>query len=146
MSYHNRIIAGRTPAPLLLTYTPRLDCGHYPSPHGPHTTGYGVTQDGRKHCYDCCAAADFEQMDRTGRIVLYDVMREGRREVSNWPGSLRFNVFHAHKGRHNMAGWRYDVWFTDRRGNVWHGVRYGDNTELCHCRRLAGQRARSSGR
>jgi hypothetical protein len=28
------------------------------------------------------------------------------------------------------------VWFTDSDGRRWHGVNYGHNSQLCHCRRL----------
>jgi len=61
-------------------------------------------------------------------------------KVGNWPGSLSFKAKYMKRGGHNMAGCRYDVWFTVRYddGTVenWHGYRVGDNTQICHCKRL----------
>lgn len=108
-----------------------LDCGHEPSPHLSFTTGYGVDRSGRKHCYECCAKRDVADMVSTGRATLY--LSNG--EVSNWPGSLKFRA-HVRKGRHNIARTRYDAWFTGPDGKQWHGVQYGDNTQICHCKRL----------
>jgi hypothetical protein len=107
------------------------------------TTGYGYTASGRKLCFACCAERDKADMVRTGRTTLY-LTHEMRPEnptakhgtVGNWPGSL---VFHAtvKKGRHNIASTRYDVWFVGPDGRDWHGVQYGENTQLCHCKRVA---------
>ena len=69
-------------------------------------------------------------MTEHGRIMLY--LSNG--EVMNWPGTLRFPA-HVRKGRHNIAGSRYDVWFAGPDGFQWHGVQYGDNTQICHCKR-----------
>lgn len=30
---------------------------------------------------------------------------------------------------------RIDVWFNGPDGHLWHGVNYGHNSQLCHCRR-----------
>ena len=111
-----------------------LDCGHPESEHSEFTRGYGTTADGKRHCYTCCADQDRSAMVRDGKIVLY-LTEKG---VTNWPGSLVFPVVHKRKGRHNMAGTRYDVWFTGPEGRNWHGVQYGENTQLCHCRRVKG--------
>jgi hypothetical protein len=56
-------------------------------------------------------------------------------ELTNWPGSLSIQVRRIKTGHHNIAGKRYDVWFTFE-GHEWHGVQYGDNTQICHCRKL----------
>ena len=109
-----------------------LDCGHAPSAHGSSTTGYGVTADGRKHCYQCCAETDRKAMNETGRATLY-LTDKG---VVNWPGSLSFSVTRRRKGQHNIARTREDVWFTGPDGAPWHGVQYGKNTQICHCRRI----------
>lgn len=61
-----------------------LDCGHPESLHGPHTTGYGTTADGRKHCYECCRAADVAAAQSTG--VLYGYLSSDGRTVTTWPG------------------------------------------------------------
>ena len=61
-------------------------------------TGYAIREDGSKICYDCCAIEDSEYMTETGRITLYltgDLETGGRftpTEISNWPGTLKFNV------------------------------------------------------
>jgi hypothetical protein len=115
--------------------TELLDCGHPESPREEFTRGYGRTQDGKKHCYECCAAMDRKQMREDGKIVLY--LTEGKNgvgELSNWPGTLKLRCG-VKKGKHNIAGKRYDVWFSFENSN-WHGVQYGDNTTLCRCKRV----------
>ena len=131
----------------------KLDCGHAPSPHGEHTTGYGVDLQGRKICWACCADRDRQEMLDKGKIILYltpanlrdtapngfrglDGEKVSRWQVSNWPGSLKFNAY-AKKGAHNIAGSRYDAWFTGPDGKEWHGVNYGEMSQLCHCKRSA---------
>jgi hypothetical protein len=125
-----------------------LECGHEPSEHSEFTTGYGVKEVNGKDfrcCYECCAKDDRDSMLSSGRATLYLDMnprkappfgysRESAR-VTNWPGSLEFWTGPVRKGRHNIAGRRYDVWFTGPDGKDWHGVQYGENTQICHCRR-----------
>ena len=101
-------------------------------PDGSFGTGYAVEADGSKVCYACCAKKDKEQMRSTGKAVLY--LDAEKRQVTNWPGTLRFDVTKLLKGRHNIAGVRYDVWFNFG-GCEWHGVTYGDNTQICKCKR-----------
>jgi hypothetical protein len=114
----------------------KLDCGHAPSPCSSVTTGYGRDQDGRTYCYECCADRDRADMQETGRATLYLVDTPGTNgEVTNWPGSLRFKVLYRSKGRHNLARVRHDVWFWAD-GAKWHGVQYGENTQIAHCRRV----------
>lgn len=108
-----------------------LDCGHHPSPHFPMTTGYGVTSEGKKHCYECCGKADQESMRKNNRITLY--FSNG--QVVNWPGSMSIQPTYISTGRHNFAGIRTDVWFRFE-GSRWHGVQYGRYTEILHCRKL----------
>lgn len=60
--------------------------------------------------------------------------------VSNWPGSLKFEVYHMRIGSHNMANCRYDIWFEvlnpkTNQLEKWHGTCYGDDTQICHCKR-----------
>lgn len=129
-----------------------LDCGHPPSPHGEHTTGYGTNSAGKTLCYECCAKRDIEQMQADGKTVLYLVkaneqdpapngfnglngVKVSRWQVTNWPGSLKFNA-HVTIGHHNMAGKRYDAHFTGPNNTQWHGVTYGDETQICHCKRI----------
>lgn len=111
-----------------------LDCGHPVSEHNDITTGYGVDKDGRKHCYACCAEKDKAYMREHGQIALYLSKTSGKWVVCNWPGSLKFENVYVRTGRHNIAGHRYDTWFKFE-GFWWHGVTYGDNTEVCHCKR-----------
>lgn len=110
---------------------------------------YGRNANGDKHCYPCCGAVDREYMISTGKITLYlsneaDDLIGGLTvrnsmqgwNVSNWPDSLRFKIKgYPRKGDHNIARYRYDVWFNGPDGHLWWGVQYGDNTQLCHCKR-----------
>ena len=109
------------------------------------STGYGTMQNGDKHCFECCAITDAEAMGRDGKTTLYLDMSGSNGQfnymwhtwkITNWPGTLKFNVVRASKGVHNMAGVRYDVWFHGPRGMTWHGVQYGNNTQIVHCKRL----------
>lgn len=121
-----------------------LDCGHPPSSHSHITNGYGVTPDGKKLCYDCCAKREKESMLTTGRALLYLTHNTSQLnpfyELTDWPGHLRFRVFHMRKGRHNIARVRYDVWFMGPDDVRWHGVQYGDNTQVTYCRRVKGKK------
>lgn len=112
------------------------DCGHVAIGDG-ITTGYGQNQGGQKFCFDCCAKQETAAMIATGRACLYLVNDKGRDLVTDWPGKLRFPVEHMKTGRHNIAGKRFDVWFTGPQGQHWHGTAYGEQTQLCHCRRIA---------
>ena len=111
------------------------DCGHAPTPRE-YTTGYG-TLDGKTYCFPCCAKRERQQMIDTGKATLYLTMRGGYSQwyLSDWPGGLRFQVKHFQVSDHNMAGKRYDVWFTGPDGYLWRGYQVGDNTQICHCKR-----------
>lgn len=100
-------------------------------------TGYGCFgKSNRKVCYECCAKRDIAQMSRDGKTTMYFTHKSGEQSyVGNWPGSLKIDC-RVRVGNHNMAGRRYDVWFTGPDGKKWHGVTYGDNTQLCHCKRM----------
>lgn len=103
-------------------------------------TGYGYDKRNRPICYACCGKNDRLAMDKTGRAMLYLTIKPdlggsyGNAEITNWPGTLRF-AGRYHKGNHNIAGSRYDVWFKVD-GQNWHGITYGENTQICHCRRV----------
>ena len=124
------------------------DCGEFKPVQTEGGTGYARLKDGSNICYECCGIRDRADMVKTGRGVLYlssvpapDCMKNQpwntiRGRLSNWPGTLEFKVDATKKGRHNMAGSRYDVWFTGPDGKDWHGVQYGENTQICHCRRI----------
>lgn len=118
------------------------DCGQVKDVQTTGGTGYGYDADNRMVCYACCGKRDRADLISKGRGVLY-LNREPKGggtltnwpgTLTNWPGTLAIPCG-VRKGRHNMAGVRYDVWFT-LAGAQWHGVQYGNNTQLCHCRRL----------
>lgn len=115
-----------------------LDCGHEnkdaPKPGQCGGTGYATLPDGRKICYDCAAQNEITFMCDRGRIALYDCDNN----VQNWTGRLKYLVLRARTGRHNWGIRRYDKWFRGPDGAIWHGVRYGDDTQLIHCRRTKG--------
>lgn len=127
--------------------TELLDCGHPPTPSAGPGVGYGrlkneETGEWVKHCYHCCAEAERNWMIVKGRTILYLVQnKEGAWEVTDWPGILRFTVHSRSQGKHNWGIPRYDVWFNgpDEQGGYtarWWGVQYGDNTQVCHCKRV----------
>ena len=132
-------------------------CGAECIPSG-CSTGYGTDQTGKRNCFACCGKQDQEYMRTHDRITLYLTcepalgyrdrapsigagdsrrIRNTTGTVSNWPGSLSYRCYTT-TGRHNIAGVRYDAWFTDCGGNKWHGVTYGENSQICHCRKLKG--------
>lgn len=75
-------------------------------------------------------------MDKIGRIALYLIKREMKYFITNWPGTLEFPALQVRSGRHNIAGTRIDVWFFVGK-QQWHGVQYGEWTQICHCKRLS---------
>ncbi len=121
-------------------------------------TGYASdSETDEKTCYACCADVDREYMEQNGKITLYLTVdheslaangtsheycvknkihpRNYGWKITNWPGSLVIHPFRVREGRHNIARTRYDVWF-NHNGKAWHGVQYGDNTQIVHCRKL----------
>ena len=124
-----------------------VDCGKTKPVTKPGATGYVIRATDNnlnklagKICFACCAINDWQVMQAKGHsknLPLYlSSNNNGRWEVSNWPGTLRFKVAEYRQGRHNWAGTRTDVWFIDRAGRQWHGVQIGENTQVCHCKRL----------
>lgn len=110
-------------------------CGETKS-HTGIGTGYGVNQGGAKVCYECCAKSDRADMVKTGRATMYltTLSGDGAAKVTNWPGSLEFHGRYS-VGRHNIARRRYDVSFIGPDGFWWSGTQFGDNTQICHCKR-----------
>ena len=122
------------------TYTaPQLfkchDCEKEIVRTSPYLPGYG-TNKGDKICYACCGIRDKKEMETADRFLLY-LTKNARDEyeVCNWPGTLRFPA-HVHTGKHNLARVQYFVRFKDHTGAEWSGRVVGDNTQICHCRRL----------
>ena len=70
-------------------------------------------------------------MIRNGTAYLYDCVRT----VTNWSNSIRFHVTGRTRGDHNIARFQYHAWFNGPDGYRWHGVRYGDNTQVMRCKR-----------
>jgi len=113
-----------------------LDCGHPPTATDGCGTGYGTLPDGTRHCYECCALFESGRMIAEGKTTLYLCgNRTTGFTLTDWAGYLKFPVRSMRKGRHNWGIPRYDVWFTGPDKRTWHGVQYGDNTQLCHCKR-----------
>ena len=112
------------------------------------TTGYGETEDGEIHCFECCGLDDIDRMKETGKIALYLTLKNDPivdfrgishnywtpEKLTNWPGSLKFRLLSWSKGRHNWGIDRYDLWFKGPDGRVWYGRQQGD-TQLTDCRR-----------
>lgn len=107
-------------------------------------TGYGWQGQGsarRKVCFACCADFDRASMARTGEAMLYLTESSPAHycgEVTNWPGTLRFEVVSRKGGGHNIAGTRTDVWFVDHTGARWHGVQIGRYNTIVRCHRVKG--------
>lgn len=108
-------------------------CGAECIPSG-CTLGYGTHENGTKMCFACCAVGDALTMEATGKATMYLTQGIGAAWITNWPGTLKFNATCVRKGRHNIAGTRYDVYFRVN-GAEWHGVQYGENTQLLRCKR-----------
>jgi hypothetical protein len=103
---------------------------------GPGGTGYAVDRGRNKVCYECCGEHDRQElrgMTEGAGIILYLVNHDS--EVTNWPGTLRIKVAERRKGKHNIARKRVDVGFTFE-GRRFHGVQYGENTQICHVKRI----------
>ena len=91
----------------------------------------------RRFATACCGKREFGRyVGNRARGSLLDGEGPEGAVVTDWPGALKFRVRHKRVGSHNLAGRRVDVWFTDSDGREWHGVNYGHNSQLCHCRRL----------
>lgn len=76
--------------------------------------------------------AERQAMIEQGRGVLYLYKREHGYEVNGWAGTLPPIKVHPRESWHNMAGKRFDVWFT-LGGKNWHGVNIGDN-QIVRCK------------
>lgn len=79
-------------------------------------TGYGYADDSPDAvplCYACCGLCDREQMVKTGEYTLY--LNERDREVTNWPGTLRFGCSVSRGSRYVY------VRFTGPDGKEWLG-------------------------
>jgi len=109
--------------------TPKYTCG----------TGYGKNEKGKKICYKCIGENESNDLANAkigDKFTFYLTQNDdGTNTIMNWPGSLSININYVRQGRHNIAGVRYDCWFTYRGNHFW-GVCYGDFTEICHVKRI----------
>lgn len=134
-------------------------CGEHKEHKSDFSTGYGKNDAGQKICFACCGVndrRDLLSLPIGGKTWLYlsseineeqaslnplNYRSEGYREfyrefhVTNWPGTLKIKVHRPSQGRHNFAGKRYDIRFT-LEGSRFHGVQYGDNTQVLHIKRI----------
>jgi hypothetical protein len=72
----------------------------------------------------------FYLLDNQDKTCLYNE----RFSIVNYNNSVVFNNIWVKKGKHNFAGTRYDAWFVFE-GYWWHGVNYGENSQLIHCKK-----------
>lgn len=107
------------------------------------STGYATDPANHKICYECVGESDKKWMRDNIKTTLYLITKPdyegssyGQATITNWPASLKLTGRY-HKGRHNIAGTRYDVWF-EFEGQPWHGVQYGDMTQILHCKKIGG--------
>lgn len=98
-------------------------------------TGYGIDEHGNKTCYDCIGRADLFELRAAKPGDKFTFYFDGK-NVMNWPGSFKQPVTRVHVGKHNIAGKRYDFYFFVNR-KPFHGVTYGDNTQIAHVKRIA---------
>lgn len=101
------------------------------------STGYGSDKDGNKICFDCCGKNDMEQLRNLKpkeKMCLY--LNTKNKKITNWPGTLKIQLHYIREGKHNIAGKRYDTWFSLGQFN-YHGVQYGNNTQIIHIKKLA---------
>ena len=111
-------------------------------PDSPHTTGYGIRND-QEMCFACCGELDREELYNLpigGKFILYDcVDHDGNSILTNWPGTLTIHPHYRKTGKHNIAGKRFDMWFSlpaQPEPHVYHAVRYGNMTQIAHVRRI----------
>jgi len=105
-------------------------CGNIKPKQKDGGTGYAINSKNKKICYECCAIEDKRYMKKDGKIVLY----LSGNEITNWSGTLRFDIIESKESMHNWGLTRTDVWFFFE-FQIWHGYSIGDNTQICHCKR-----------
>lgn len=113
-------------------------CGEHKTHESKFTTGYRIDRDNNKICYECCGINDKKELEAMmpgEKTYLYLSEKETGWVITNWPGTLNIRCSRPKIGKHNMAGRRFDVWFSFA-GNEYHGVQYGTNTQVLHVKRL----------
>lgn len=118
--------------------------------HVTQNIGFVVSSMGQ-HCYDCQARFDAAQMMKDSISYQYLVpvitnplapyWKEWR--IRNYSVTMEFRIPSSpYKSKHNLAGHRYDVWFTGPDGAKWHAVAFGQIVDGClvKCTRLKQQK------
>ena len=126
------------------TTTTRIECCKCGKPCKPSgiSAGYAVDKDGNHYCYTCSSKHEeqtLRELPIGGKTYLYLTFDKEncRWKLQNWTGLLSIPIYSVKRGRHNFAGNRYDFWFVYH-GNTYHGVQYGDNTEVATVTRIKG--------
>lgn len=103
------------------------------------TTGYAIDKDQNKVCFSCCGIQDAKELKELpyGKTIAFYLTKDktGNWRVCNWPASFIVPVRVPVKGLHNIARYRYDIWFSYE-GNKYHGTQYGDNSEIVRIRKV----------
>lgn len=111
-------------------------CGEHKTHESDFTSGYGIDKDGNKVCFECCGKNDAKELaELQPKQKTYLYLDTKQKTLSNWPGTFKIQLHYIKQGSHNIAGKRYDVWF-DYAGKEFHGVQFGDNTQICHIKRI----------
>ena len=108
-------------------------CGQDKKHESPVSTGYGTDKTGNKVCFECCGINDAKELNELpigAKIVHY---WDGK-NIVNWPSSLVIAPYYTHKGKHNMAGTREDIYFKFNGANF-HAVQYGNFSQIAHIRK-----------
>ena len=95
------------------------DCGHKPSEHGKHTTGYGYDSHGKTSCYDCCTEHDKRDLVTAAKIFHY-IDSDGK-TLTNWPGRRLGRVIYW-GALHPWSRERRYVRVKDCHGQEWYGT------------------------
>lgn len=104
------------------------------------STGYGTDKDNKKICFTCCGINDLSKLENAkigDRFTYYLINRDGKHFIENWPGTMSIRIHYVRKGKHNIAGSRYDFWF-GYKGNNFHGIQYGNFTQIAHIKTVKG--------
>jgi hypothetical protein len=124
------------------------DCGHEIAALAPGYTGgtgYAVTRDGRKICYQCAVENERKSMIETGRTVLYLVSRSpspSKWHITDWASQLDFPAFNITRSEGYGFGRRYPIVtgrFRGPDGKLWVFRNACDN-QIARCRRLKDAR------
>lgn len=101
------------------------------------STGYGINQQNKKVCFDCCAKEDKENL-LNSKIGDKFTFYYSDSYISNWPGTLKIPVQYIRNNKHNWYGVkRVDVWFTFEGLRFW-GLHVGSSHQLITVTRIKG--------